>query len=176
MIESRYWKDDLVKYANSFKPVKKPAYYSEKKQVNFEKDVIVSLFMVRKLGDSLKLSSKTLKSSFTVFSSPCIKEVHKMNFWDIGGLYDLQNETKCSKNMQFISNQLIHGDAIFAYRDESKNWDGIYTCSDFEKNKRIYRIPVSTIVKILETAADDYPSKVEYVYSSKKQDYIVTTD
>lgn len=176
MIESRYWKSDLVKYTNSFKPVAKPPYYSEKKQVNFEKDVILSLFMVRKLGESLKLSSKTLKSGFTVFSSLSIKQVHNMNFYDIDGLYDLQTETKYSKNVQFISNQLIHGRAIYAYRDSSRNWAGIYTCSDFERDKRIYRIPVSTIIEILETAANDYPTKIDYIYCSKKQDYIVTTN
>ena len=67
MIESRFWKDDLVRYAKSFKPVANPPYYSEKRQVNFEKYVIVSLFMVRKLGESLKLSSKILKKFHCVF-------------------------------------------------------------------------------------------------------------
>jgi hypothetical protein len=52
----------------------------------------------------------------------------------------------------------------------------VYTCSDFERDKRIYRIPVSTIIEILETAANDYPTKIDYIYCSKKQDYIVTTD
>jgi sporulation protein YlmC with PRC-barrel domain len=176
MIESRFWKDDLVRYAKIFKPVANPPYYSEKRQVNFEKDVIVSLFMVRKLGESLKLSSKTLKRNFTLYSSLCQKQVHNMNFWDIGELYDLEVETKEQNNVQFISNQLIHGQAIYAYRDDARNWAGIYTCSDFERNKKIYKIPISTIIEILVTASEDYPTKIDYEYCSKKQDYLVSTD
>jgi len=176
MIESRYWKSDLVRYAKSFKPVSNPPNYSEKQQVNFEKDVILSLFMVRKLGESLKLSSKTLKSGFTVFSSHCQKQVHNINFWDINELYDLQTETVSTKNVQFISNQLIHGQAIYAYRDENRNWAGVYTCSDFERKKCIYRIPISSIINILETAASDYPTSINYEYCSKKKDYVASTN
>ena len=40
MIESRYWKDDLLTYAKSFRPKANSPRYSVKLQVNFEKDVI----------------------------------------------------------------------------------------------------------------------------------------
>ncbi len=176
MIESRFWKDDLKKYVKRFKPVNNPPKYSEKRQVNFEKDVIVSLFIVRKLGESLKLSSKTLKTQFKLFFSLCHKPVNNLNFWDIEELYDLKTESVDTKNVQFISNQLIHGQAIYAYRDDSRNWAGVYACSDFERNKKIYRIPISTIIEILEIAVRDYPTRIEYKYCDKENDYLINTD
>ncbi|EHK9068606.1 TPA: hypothetical protein ACMDSY_004546 [Vibrio parahaemolyticus] len=176
MIESRYWKEDLFEYVKKFRPVPNPPRYSEKRQVNFEKQVVISLFMVRKLSESHKLSSKTLKKQFEVYSYRCIKPVNNRNFANIADLYDYSSEIKQTKNVQFISNQLIHGQAMYAYRDETRNWHGVFTCSDFERNKYIYRIPTSTIIDILETAANDYPEMMSYRFCNKKNDYIVETN
>ncbi|OCH46693.1 hypothetical protein [Aliivibrio fischeri] len=176
MIESRYWKEDLANYAKKFKPVTNPLKHTEKRQVNFEKDVILSLFMVRKLTESLKLSSKTTSKQFVVYGSKCIAAVNNQNFWNINDLYDLTKEVKFTKNVQFISNQLIHGHAIYAYREKNRNWGGLYSCSDFERNKYVYRIPITTIIDILETASTDYPTEFSYEFCSKKNDFIVTTN
>lgn len=174
MIESRYWKEDLLEYAVKFKPVKNPPRYTEKRQVNFEKDIIISLFMVRKLSETLKISSEILKTYFIVHSSPAEEKVNNVNFWDIGSIYNFEKEKKIFKDIRFISNQLIHGQAIYAYRDESRNWAGLYTCSDFERSKNIFRIPISTIIEILELVATDYPSIFRYEYCDNADDYLVT--
>ncbi|EGQ8919483.1 TPA: hypothetical protein ACQYCV_001420 [Vibrio parahaemolyticus] len=176
MIESKYWKDDLLKYAKKFQPVKKPPRYSEKRQVNFEKDVVISAFIVRKLSEIHALSASTIRKQFEVFSYRCTKPVNNRNYWDISELYDMDSEMKQTKNIQFISNQLIHGQAMYAYRDDSRNWHGVWACSDFERNKYVYRIPISTIINMLETAANDYPEQINYRYCSKKNDYIVETN
>ncbi|MDN3659558.1 hypothetical protein [Vibrio agarivorans] len=176
VIESRYWKEDLAAYARRFKPVSKPLRYTEKRQVNFEKDVIISLFMVRKLTEANKLSSRTTSKQFNVYGSKCIKPVNSLNFWDIDELYDLSKEDKLTKTVQFIANQLVHGSALYAYRDKDRNWGGVYTCSDFERHKYVYKIPVTTIIEILEIASEDYPTEIHYDYNEGKGDYSVTTD
>jgi len=52
MIESRYWKDDLLKLAKELKPEKHPKRWPEKRQVNFEKEIIISFFKIRKLFET----------------------------------------------------------------------------------------------------------------------------
>ena len=37
----------------------------------------------------------------------------------------------------FITNQFIHGGVIYPYRDETRNWAGLLTCSDYEKENQI---------------------------------------
>lgn len=138
MIESYYWKEELLKYSKQFKPVSKPARWSEKRHVNFEKDVIISFFMIRKLIESNKLSSEIIKYKAQIFCSPCVGRVNNRNFSDIYDLYDLEKEKPVSKNVNFVCNQLIHGGAMFAYREINRNWGGIYTCSDFERQKYVY--------------------------------------
>lgn len=80
MIESRYWKEDLIEYHNKLKPVKNSPRWSEKLQVNFEKDITVSFFMIRKLIECTKLSSKTTNFKATIFRSPCVELVNNSNF------------------------------------------------------------------------------------------------
>ena len=173
MIESYYWKDDLLKYSKQFKPVSKPIRWSEKVQVNFEKDVTISFFMIRKLIESTKLSSKTTEYKAKIFRSPCVSKVNNRNFWDIDKLYDLGNEEIVLKNVNFLCNQLIHGGAMFAYREKDRNWGGIYTCSDFEREKYVYRIPLDEIITILEITGNDYPHEISMDYSESKGDYVV---
>lgn len=88
MIESRYWKEDLIEYHKKLKPVNFPPRWCEKLQVNFEKDVTVSFFMIRKLIECTKLSSKTKNYKASIFRSPCVGVVNNRNFWDIDKLYD----------------------------------------------------------------------------------------
>lgn len=176
MIESYYWKEDLIKYAKQFKPLSKPPRWTEKLQVNFEKDVTVSFFMIRKLIESTKLSSKTTKYKAKIFRSQCVSKVNNRNFWDIDELYDLDNEQAVSKNVNFLCNQLIHGGAMYAYREKNRNWGGLYTCSDFEREKYVYRIPLCEIIRILEITGNDYPHTISMTYSKSKDDYVVKTN
>lgn len=176
MIESRYWKKDLLKYSKQFKPVSKPSRWSERAQVNFEKDVTIAFFMIRKLIESTKLSSKTTEYKAQIFRSTCVGKVNNFNFMAIDRLYDLNNEKAVSKKVNFLCNQLIHGGAMYAFRESDRNWGGIYTCSDFEREKYIYKIPISEIIKILELAGNDYPKTVTMAYSESKGDYVVKTD
>ena len=112
-VESYYWKADLLKYAMKFKPVLKPLYRTVRRQENFEKDVAISFFIVRKLIESSKLSSKTTNQKVKMFRSPCVKKVNNRNFWDIEKLYDLQKEEIVNKSVVFVCNQFIHGGAMF---------------------------------------------------------------
>ena len=176
MIESYYWKEDLLKYSKQFMPISKPPRCSERLQVNFEKDVTISFFMIRKLIESTKLSSKTTKYKAQIFKSPCVGKVNNSNFWNISELYNLEKEETALKNVNFLCNQLIHGGAMFAYRGENRNWSGIYTCSDFEREKYVYRIPLEEIVRILEIAGNDYPHEISMEYSELKGDYVVKTN
>ncbi len=173
MIESFYWKNDLLDYAKKFSPMKNPSRLSEKKQASFEKDVVLSFFMIRKLVECHKFTQKTLDHKLMIYRSPCIGRVNNMNFHSIERLYKLESEEKISKDVIFVCNQFIHGGALFAYREDDRNWGGIYTCSDFERKKFIYRIPIIEIVRILRIAGNDYPHSMRFNYSKKSKDYVV---
>lgn len=107
--------------------------------------------MVRKLTEAKKLSSRTTSKQFHVYGSKCIKPVNSLNFRNIDELYDLSKEDKLTKTVQFIANQLVHGSALYAYRDKNRNWGGVYTCSDLSAINMYIKsqlLPLSKYLKL----------------------------
>lgn len=177
MIESVYWKEDLLEHAKRLKPVEKPPRWSEKLVVNFEKELIKSFFCVRKLIEAHKLSSKSIRYRAGVFCyAPSGEKITKSNQWDIDAIYDLQREKRVRRSIVFLSNQLIHSCTLYAYRESDRNWGGVFACSDFERDKTIYRIPVLEIIKIFKLVGTDYPYSFAMTWSDECGDYVVETN
>lgn len=176
VIESHYWREDLARYAQAFRPVRKPPRWSERLVVNFEKDVTISLFMVRRLAEAGKLSSKMRMHRAKIYRCSFHGKPHRLIYKDIDELYRLEVEEEVLKGATFVCNQFIHAEFTFAFRGEDRNWLGLYTSSDFEKKKFVYKIPLSEIVSILELAAKDYPSCIIQRYDFEKEDWVIETD
>ena len=141
--------------------------------VNFEKEIIISFFLIRKLFETHKVSSESREYEAEVYSyAPSGKRITKRNQHSIDEVYDLDNE----KKIVFLANQLIHSCTIFAYRNEDRNWGGVYACSDFERNKTIYRIPIEEIISIFKLVGNDYPSSVSMQWNDEAGNYDVATN
>jgi hypothetical protein len=177
MIESCYWKEELERIAKTIRPVQKPVRWSERAHCVVERDLMIGFFIVRRLIELHKVSSKTRDYSMTVFSCPVrVKHVHRMNAHDHCETYDLQNEKRASKKPFYLSNQFIHAYTSFVARDKTRNWSDVYIVSDYDRNECIWRIPVAQIRGLFSVASHDYPHSSRWVYSEKKGDYEVSTN
>jgi hypothetical protein len=177
MIESYYWKEELVVHSKRLAPVSKPPRWNERIAVIFEREIIVSFFCIRKLFDEHQVSSQSKNHKAIVFISKTKgKNVTRMNSHRLEELYDFENETKEKKGIYFLTNQFVHSYIIFPYRREDRNWGGMFVCSDFERNKMILRIEIDEIRKILEIVGTDYPHAVKMVFDPGIQDYQVETN
>lgn len=176
MIESRYWKEDLLAHAKRLRPAKKPKRLSERAVVSFEKELMVSFFMVRALLERGKLSSKVRSHELPVVRYPWKGEqVTRINFHDIDELYDLRDGVETKVNVNFISNQFVHARAIFASRDQTRNWSHVLLCSDFEQKKGVYLVTVSEIQSLFHLVARDWIQWSSMVYDAALGDYRRTT-
>ena len=177
MIESYYWKKDLLDHAKRLKPVKNPNSFSERLAVNFEKEIIISFFLIRKLFEEHRVSSKSTNYKAEIYSfAPSGKNITKLNQSSIDKIYNLDNEKKVKKKIVFLANQLIHSCTIFAYRKEDRNWGGVYATSDFERNKNFYRIPIEEIISIFKLVGNDYPTSFGMKWNKNIGDYDVFTN
>jgi hypothetical protein len=176
MIESRYWKEELTRIVKTIRPVQKPFRWSERAHCIVERDLMIGFFIVRRLIELHKVTSKTRDYSMTVFSCPVqAKHVHRMNVHDHWETYDLENERRESKKPLYLSNQFIHACTSFVARDESRNWSDVYIVSDYDRNDCIWRIPVAQIRGLFSVALKDHPHSVTMVYREEKSDYEVST-
>ena len=174
MIESCYWKDDLLQHSRRLKPVKHPPRWSEKLVVNFEKELIISFFCIRKLFETHKVSNESREYRAKVFfCAPSGEKITRLNASLIDEVYDLNIEKPVSKGMIFLANQMIHSCTMFAFREADRNWGGVYACSDYERNKKIYRIPIQELINMLELVGNDYQQGYTMTWDEKKNDYVI---
>lgn len=177
MIESYYWKEDLLDHAKRLAPVQKPKRWSEKAVVNFEKELMISFFMVRALLERGKVSSRSHKYRVPLGKSPWNgKQITVLNHWLIGELYRWDKEKASDVSIAFLSNQFVHSRAIFAMRDKTRNWSEVVLCSDFEARRAIYRVSVQEIQKVFQLVGTDYARRSSLVYDEELGDYRATTD
>jgi hypothetical protein len=177
MIESCYWKEELARYARRIRRVPRPARWSERAHCVIERDLMVGFFMLRRLVELRKVSTTTRNRSLQVFSYGARgRHVTRLNGHDLWEMYDLDRETPEHKPLMYVANQFVHAYTSFVVRDESRNWSDVIIVSDYDRNDRIWRVPMAEIEKVFRAAAVDYPSSMRMSFNPKKGDYDVETD
>lgn len=177
MIESKYWKEELQRIEKCLRRVSNPPRWTERLVCITERDIMGGFFIVRRLVELYKTSSKTREFKFTAhWCNRTDSKLTKINDWDLEWHYNLEKEVSVSKDIQYISNQFIHASISYVVRDESRNWSDVYLVSDFDRNNQIWRVSVSEIQQLFQTASDDYPSEYRMIYDEEKGDYKISTD
>jgi hypothetical protein len=174
-IESLYWKEELARIAKTIRPVAKPKRWSERAVCSVERDVMIGCFMVRRLVELDKVSSRVAKLQVDVFSAPVVKIVTKRNRFSIEKNYDWQAEKAETKPVLYICNQCIHAYISFVSRGLDRNWSNLLVVSDYDRNNVIWRIPFTTIIQLFVAASKDWPASYSMEYDQKLGDYRVTT-
>lgn len=177
MIESQYWKEELNRIAETLKPLQEPPQWSEWACCIVERDLMIGFFIIRRLIELNKVSSRTRGFSMKVYSYPAQGiDITEMNNHRIFDNYDVENESPETKSPKYISNQFIHANISFVFPDETGNWSDVYVISDRDRKKHIWRIPIPIIHDLFKLASNDYPSKITYIFAPKNKDYRITTD
>lgn len=176
-MESFYWKEFLLKTASELRHVKHPKPLTLRRMEIVERDIVISFFVLRRLIELHKVSNKVKDFQLSVFAWPSTGKLATLiNKHRIDELYDYNKEKHQIKKPIYICNQIIHSYSMELMIDDTRNWDSLLTVSDYDRKNCIWRIPMKTILKLLRTAAKDYPSRLKYTMNAKIDDYDVETD
>jgi hypothetical protein len=174
MIESYYWREDLLDHARRLRPVKNPKRWSERALVIFEKELMISFYIVRTLLERDKTSKKSDDYRVSVRCVPWNgRSLTKLNYFDIERLYSFDREFDDKISVKHLANQFIHSRAIFAIRDKTRNWSEIMLCSDLQAKNVLYRASIDEIRKTLLFVGKDYAESLSYIWDPKIEDYQV---
>lgn len=176
MIESIYWKEELTRIAKTIQPVVKPKRWTERAACIVERDVMIGFFIVRRMIELKKVSSKIAKMRLEVFSSPVTKKITWINSHKLDENYDWKAEKTEYKPTLYICNQFIHAYFSFVLRGLDRNWADMIIVSDFDRNKTVWRIACATISDLFEAASKDRPTKTEITFDPSPNDYKTITD
>ena len=174
--ESSYWKDDLLKTARKLERKKNQKRWPERALVNFEKEMFISFYSIRKLIEANKISTDLIETIITAKSYPSLgKVVTSMNWHRIDELYDFSTSNIEKLLLTFICNQLIHSYVFMTSFNENNQLTGILFSSDRYRNKKLFSMDINDVIEILRKVGSNYPNISRSIYDEKKKDYIITS-
>jgi hypothetical protein len=176
VIESTYWKTELFVAADEIERKCLINRWTEKQAVLLEREIMLAMFCVRCLIERSKLSDSLVRKTVEVTAHPKKVEqpVTVLNRGDIDELYDLSVAETKSVTLLYLCNQIVHSYIIFPMRDGTRDFTHIIVCSDYERNRFLYTVPLTTMVTLIREVASDYPAHMELEYDPKIKDYRIT--
>ena len=172
--ESRYWKNDLLKQAQSLQRRVSQKRWAETSFARVEQSVMLGFYAVRKLIEAKKLSDDVANQSLRLITYPWSgKTVTRTNRLDYRELYDLDRSQTVSRNLAFLCNQVVHSYLFALSFDDADKFNGVLVASDRERHQALYFIGNQQIVGLFEQVGNDYPNAMVLEFDGRAQDYMV---
>ncbi|SRR6266571_7020830 len=171
-IDSAFWKTELFPVIEEIDRLSKFSRFNTRLANTLEQQIMFALFSVRTLIERCKLSQELLSELIDVTAYPkrTSKPVTWLNNHDIDELYNVDAPRSKQVTPLFLCNQVIHSYILIPLHKDRKFTD-ILVCSDHQKNRWLYVIPLQRIIKLLNDVAFDYPSRMKISFNPKRRDY-----
>lgn len=163
--ESSYWKDPLLESAKRLKAFVSQPHFNETELVQIEKDIFIGFYSVRKLMDTEKIKDSTRDGKYQLEWYPNKEQVNLCNGHRMDKLYNFAQVFQETRSLKFICDQFVHSFIFTIEHNAEGGLSGFYFCSDKEKNKRIYYLPLETVIEIYELVGNDYPSSSKSTFN-----------
>ena len=163
MIESHYYKSDLLKYADSFELRSERQLWREDSLAKAEKQFFVGMFFVRKMIESVKVTDACKKTTHAVSRkkiSPSMKITDFMRH-DLMDYLDDESWNEEKVAVLQICDKVIHTWVNLPSRDDGSGLAGFILTTDKYRNSEIWFVPTKTIVEIFRQFGNSYPRSTE---------------
>lgn len=160
ILESSFWKDDLLKLADKLQSRIIQKRWGSKNIFSLEKDLFIGFYVIRKLIESQKISDLVRLKEYKVleFEYKNSKKSIINNF--SAEKYNFDQPKQSTLTIVQLCNQFIHSFYFLPSFSEEGNLIGFYICSDHQHIKSIYLITIFDVVDIYELVGNNYPSKI----------------
>jgi hypothetical protein len=87
--------------------------------------------------------------------------------------FDFGKPKKIKLPIMFLCNQVIHSYVYKEVFDKEELLTGMFISSDRERNRKLYFVAVTELIRLFTRIGEDYPSRAEYHFDPNTDDYIV---
>lgn len=172
--ESRYWNDDLTKSAASLERRLKQKRWYEGTFADVEKKIMLGFYAIRKLTEAHKIDDKTSGQSLSVTAFPSIGPLVTRNNWNRWWeLYDLEDPRSIRMQLLPLCHQFVHSYVFSCAFDEARALDSVLVSSDRERNRMLFRVPISEVIRVFKSVGKNYPDYYHSSFNEAKRDYDV---
>lgn len=147
MIESRYWRRELAKDIAELRKLREYVRWSEKRQVLFERKVMLIAFQIRSLLERPKVSKEVAGSSIVAVRHQAIESMPlDRAMGDIFSMYDWDAAQNKEMSVVHLCNQIIHYKYMFAQSGSAPQFDALVLVSDYKMREAIFKVPVDELI------------------------------
>ena len=172
--ESRYWKDDLLKFAASLERRLIQKRWYDGTFADVEKTVMLGFYAIRKLTEAHKLDDKTSGQSVAVTVYPATgKFVTRTNWHHWWELYDMEGPWKAKVQLTPLCHQFVHSYVFSCAFDETRAFESVLVSSDRDRNRLLYSVPVAEVIRVFRRVGKNYPNFYHSEFNESKGDYDV---
>tara|TARA_R110000772_G_scaffold37859_6_gene89676 strand:- start:2678 stop:3241 length:564 start_codon:yes stop_codon:yes gene_type:complete len=178
--ESWYWKRRLKELVFEIESIADQPDTSTLDVSNLEISIFTGFFLTRKLVEAqTKLSHKTENQIVRCQVSGKLADtpvVDVINRFDIHDLYDLESFDKKHLSLQKICNIFTHSVFLWMvydmedYSEGEGTISGVYVTSSYEKEKLLYWVEISEILRIFHSIINDEIEKLELIPDPKTRE------
>lgn len=156
MMESRYWRAELKRDLKELDELREFLRWSEKKQVLFERKIMMIAFQIRSLLDRPKVAKKISDSCIDLVFFPATESTPlDKAFGDIYAMYDWDDGNPMSMPVKQFCNQIIHYQFMFARSDKPKIFTEIVFVSDYKVPKCIFKVNLDDVILLFNRFSHD---------------------
>src|SRR5258706_5011230 len=172
--ESHYWKEDLIKSAASLERRLKQQRWYDGTFADVEKKVMLGFYAIRKLTEAHKIDDKTSGQSLSVTAFPSTGKLVTRNNWRRWWeLYDLEDPRKTKMQLLPLCHQFVHSYVFSCAFDEARALDSVFVSSDRERNRMLFGVPISEVIRVFKSVGKNYPNYYRSEFNEAKGDYDV---
>ncbi len=161
--ESCIYKKQLLKISGNVTRKLEQARWLEKSYVNFEKDVLVSFYIIRKLIEAkTKLTKQVTSMNIALTKYPLREENGKpsiLNNHKIEKFYNLDSSTRTQLSLAKLCNLFVHSFIFQPVFDEHKKLSSIFITSDHQNNSLLL-LKINKYINILNRIGNNYPKSI----------------
>lgn len=166
--DSTPWKDELLRIASSLEKRCQQKRWSERRIFLLERDLMLGSFALRKLCDSLKVSTHLRRSGIPVIQHRLKKEpLWRFDWTDLGEIYDLDSPKRGAITPERFANQFIHS-AVWMPEAEDPEYctvSGFWVVSDLDKQRHVNYFAANDIVKLFRTVGEQDIAAIRHLYT-----------
>lgn len=158
--ESCYWKTELCKHAKSliYRSMKQKRWI-EASFAKVEQDAMVGCFIVRRLLEAYKVSSRLIYSKVSLhgyqFNGKRLADLQ--NWHRFNEHYDLESHQEVILPLREVCNQMIHSFVFIPILDHEKNkLDRLFFSSDRKRGALLYEIDTMQLAEIFIEVSESY--------------------
>jgi len=161
--ESYYWKNELYRNYRFIVKFISSKYIKNKHFIKIEKAIMISAYIIRKLDDAAKIPPYILNSEINIKKYIANEKIiDHMNWYRIEENYKLENEFEYKDNWRYFINQIIHSFTFIPIFDDNNRFSGIMLNSDKTKNKSLFYICISEIIKLILEISEGELTNAKY--------------